>query len=184
MHDSPLKDVHGLTSEEQRLWRSFVELSNNLRAAVDGQLARDGRLSCAEYEVLDAISRSRTRVVRQRDLGVELGWRYSRLSHLLTRMISRGLLERLTPEAARRGAGGRRGEVRLTPAGRLALAGAAAGHIETVRSVMLDLLTPQEREAVVSIAGKVADEVRRRGLGGRYGYGPRAASPQTAVSER
>ena len=164
MDDPSLEDTRWLTQEDQRLWDSFVELSGHIRMAVDRQLARDGGLSRAEYQVLVLISRSHPETARHRDLVNQLGWQRSRLSHLLARMISRGLVERLVPNTGVRGATARRMEVRLTPAGHQAFAEAAPGHLETVRSVLIDLPTPQEREAVLSISHKVAPRVHELGL--------------------
>ncbi|WP_255396369.1 MarR family winged helix-turn-helix transcriptional regulator [Kocuria sp. CNJ-770] len=88
-------EVNWLTAEEQCAWRSFLALSRGMQTAIDRQLSRDSALSGSEYEVLVPLSESGTGVIRSRDLMHALGWERSRLSHLLSRMARRGLLERL-----------------------------------------------------------------------------------------
>lgn len=152
-------EVNWLTDEEQRVWRSFLALSRSMATAIDRQLARDSALSGSEYEVLVLLSESTTGVVRSRDLLNELSWERSRLSHLLSRMAKRGLLERLPCSSDARGL-----DVRITPEGRRAIAAAAPGHLEMVRAALIDQLTQEEMEAVRSIAGKVVPRVAELGL--------------------
>ncbi|MFI7482552.1 MarR family winged helix-turn-helix transcriptional regulator [Kocuria sp. M1R5S2] len=152
-------EVNWLTAEEQRVWRSFLALSRGMQTAIDRQLARDSALSGSEYEVLVLLSESPTGVVRSRDLLGELGWERSRLSHLLSRMARRGLLERLPCDSDARGL-----DVRVTPEGRGAIEAAAPGHLEMVRAALIDQLTPQEMDTLRSIADKVVPRVKDMGL--------------------
>jgi DNA-binding MarR family transcriptional regulator len=45
--------------------------------------------------------------------------------------------------------------VLLTPEGRSAIEGAAPGHVETVRRLFVDLLTPEEIAVLTSVADRV-----------------------------
>jgi DNA-binding MarR family transcriptional regulator len=117
-------EVNWLSDEEQRVWRGFLALSRGMQTAVDRQLSRDSALSGSEYEVLVQLSESSTGVIRSRDLLHELGWERSRLSHLLSRMARRGLLERLPCDSDARGL-----DVRITPEGRRAIEASAPGHL-------------------------------------------------------
>lgn len=152
-------EVDWLTDEEQRAWRSFLALSRSMRTAIDRQLARDSALSGSEYEVLVQLSESRTGVVRSRDLLVALGWERSRLSHLLSRMARRGLLERLPCDSDGRGL-----DVRITAEGRRTIEAAAPGHLRMVRTAFVDQLSPAEMSALLSIADKVVPRVEDLGL--------------------
>ncbi|MEF3119654.1 MarR family winged helix-turn-helix transcriptional regulator [Kocuria flava] len=152
-------DVDWLSDEEQRAWRAFLALSRGMATAIDRQLTRDSSLSSSEYEVLVLLSESPTGVVRSRDLLHGLGWERSRLSHLLSRMARRGLLERLTCDTDARGL-----DVRLTAEGRRAIEAAAPGHLETVRAALIDQLTPEEMDALLSVAHKVLPRLRELGL--------------------
>ena len=152
-------EVNWLTDEEQRTWRSFLALSRSMQTAIDRQLARDSALSGSEYEVLVQLSESRTGVVRSRDLLAALGWERSRLSHLLSRMARRGLLERLPCDSDGRGL-----DVRITAEGRRTIEAAAPGHLEMVRTTFIDQLSPAEMAALLSVTEKVVPRVEELGL--------------------
>lgn len=152
-------EVDWLSDEEQRAWRSFLTLSRSMRTAVDRQLSRDSSLSGSEYEVLVQLSESATGVVRSRDLLNELGWERSRLSHLLSRMARRGLLERLPCDSDARGL-----DVRITPEGRRAIEAAAPGHLEMVRAAFIDHLTQEEMDTLRRLSGKVVPRLEELGL--------------------
>src|SRR6476659_9671345 len=77
--------------EDQRLvWKTYRDEFNGLGAALQAQLLRDAGLSGSEYALLAALSHAPGGVVRARELGHELAWERSRLSHLVTRMEKRG----------------------------------------------------------------------------------------------
>lgn len=152
-------EVNWLSDEEQCAWRSFLALSRSMQTAVDRQLSRDSSLSGSEYEVLVQLSESATGVVRSRDLLNELGWERSRLSHLLSRMARRGLLERLPCDSDARGL-----DVRITPEGRRAIETAAPSHLEMVRAAFIDHLTQEEMDTLRRLSGKVVPRLEELGL--------------------
>ncbi|MGQ1839106.1 MarR family winged helix-turn-helix transcriptional regulator [Kocuria turfanensis] len=152
-------EVNWLTDEEQSAWRSFLALSRGMQTAIDRQLSRDSALSGSEYEVLVPLSESSTGVIRSRDLMHALGWERSRLSHLLSRMARRGLLERLPCDSDARGL-----DVRITPEGRRAIEAAAPGHLEMVRAAFVDHLTPEEMDTLRRVSGKVIPRLEELGL--------------------
>lgn len=152
-------EVNWLTDQEQRVWRSFLASSRAMQTAIDRQLARESSLSGSEYEVLVPLSESDTGVARSRDLLNELGWERSRLSHLLSRMERRGLLERLPCDSDARGL-----DVRITAQGRRAIEAAAPGHLQMVRAALIDHLTQEEMDALLSVSAKVLPRLRTLGL--------------------
>ena len=64
-------------------------------------MSRSG-LSNADYTVLAVLSEAPERRMRPFDLSRTLGWEKSRLHHQLTRMCSRGLVERPRPRLRER----------------------------------------------------------------------------------
>jgi len=66
--------------------------------------------------------------LRARELGIEIGWDHSHLSHHLTRMEKRGLIAR--EECVEDGRGLM---VRVTDAGRTTIEAAAPAHAENVQ---------------------------------------------------
>ncbi|OKH85519.1 MarR family transcriptional regulator [Mycobacterium sp. ST-F2] len=130
-----------LTDDQQDLWRAHLAMSGRLQAALNRQLQRDHGLSLADYDVLVALDERPD--CRMGELGEHLGWEQSRVSHQLTRMRTRGLIERSGSADDRRAA-----VVTLTAGGRDALEAAAPGHAELVRSVVFNGMSRSQAEAV------------------------------------
>src|SRR3954471_22504478 len=128
-----------LDERQQRVWQDYLHLHQDLITVLEQQLARESGLSGADYRVLVPLSESPDGLLRARDLGAEIGWDRSRLSHHLSRMEKRGLIAR---EDCAEGALGLM--VRLTKAGRRTIEGAAPGHAEAVRRYFFDQLSNSE----------------------------------------
>lgn len=139
-----------LGPEEQIAWRGFLRTYGQLSAALGRELLQDAGLSIQDYAVLVALSESPEGRMRPFELGRELAWEKSRLSHHMTRMIQRDLLKRERCPTDQRGA-----FVAITSLGRKAISAAAPGHAAAVRRYFIDLLTPTELEALTEIASKV-----------------------------
>jgi DNA-binding MarR family transcriptional regulator len=137
-----------LTGEQQRVWRNYLMMVGKLQVAMHRQLQEDCGLSLADYDVLVALDERCP--MRVRELGDILGWEQSRLSHQLRRMRERGLLTREGRDDDRRGA-----NVDLTAGGRAALATAAPGHAELVRSTVFDGMGAAELQALGSLTERV-----------------------------
>ncbi|MFI9504793.1 MarR family winged helix-turn-helix transcriptional regulator [Nocardia sp. NPDC052566] len=147
--------VRWLSDDEQMTWQAFVRLRQRLDAAIAAGLARDG-LSSADYELLVALSAAPDDCLRAKDLAAEVCWEKSRLSKHLSRMATRGLIDRRPVADDARGI-----LVELTAAGRAALERAAPHHVELVRDIFIDSLTPAEAKAIRSLADKVVPEAER-----------------------
>jgi DNA-binding MarR family transcriptional regulator len=137
-----------LSDEQQRVWRNYLMMVGKLQVAMNRQLQDSCGLSLADYDVLVALDERCP--MRMSELGDVLGWEQSRLSHQLRRMRDRGLLTREGRDDDRRGA-----NVDLTDDGRAALAAAAPGHAELVRSVVFDGMGAGELRALGSLTGRV-----------------------------
>ena len=90
--------------------------------------------------------------MRAFELGRELGWEKSRLSHHISRMAERGLVKREKCASDQRGA-----FVAMTRKGRKALTEAAPGHVAAVRRWFVDLLTPAQLRAVAAVGDTVIE---------------------------
>jgi DNA-binding MarR family transcriptional regulator len=91
--------------------------------------------------------------LRAFELGEGLQWEKSRVSRQVSRMAERGLVARESAPEDGRGA-----YVVLTPAGRKAIEEAAPAHVELVRRLLFEGLTPDQ----VRTLGSVASSVVRR----------------------
>ncbi len=141
-----------LTTDEQRVWRNYLEMSSRLQSAMNRQLQRDCGLSLADYDVLVALEERPG--CRVSELGDRLGWEQSRLSHQLGRMRNRGLITRAGASDDRRAA-----TIELTDAGRDALAAAAPGHAELVRDMVFTGVPPAELRALSRWTARVLDRL-------------------------
>ncbi|MEV6100919.1 MarR family winged helix-turn-helix transcriptional regulator [Nocardia sp. NPDC051981] len=148
-----------LTDAEQTTWQSYIRMRQRLDAALAAGLAQDG-LSTSDYEVLVALSAASGQL-RAKELGAEICWDKSRLSKHLSRMATRGLVDRCQAVDDARGR-----EVRLTDAGRRALEAAAPNHVELVRRLFIDEMTAGEAAALRSLAERVVAEVERTDVEG------------------
>jgi DNA-binding MarR family transcriptional regulator len=96
-------------------------------------------------------------LLRARDLGCDIGWDRSRLSHHLSRMEKRGLVIREECAEDARGL-----MVRLTKAGRRAIEGAAPAHVEAVQRYFFDQLSNDEIDTLAAAFDRVLDNLRRK----------------------
>ena len=138
-----------LDAREDRAWRAFMHAHHQLDVHLNRGLQESG-LSGADYEVLAVLSSSDEGRMPARALCLALGWEKSRLSHQLRRMQKDGLIGREpNPDDARSTV------VCLLKAGRAAVERAAPRHVEDVRRNFIDLLTPDELDALAALNERV-----------------------------
>jgi DNA-binding MarR family transcriptional regulator len=131
-----------LSDEQQRVWRSYLLGSLVLNERLDADL-REHDLDLAEYEILVTLSEAADRQLRMAELADAVHQSRSRLTHTVTRMEKRGLIERTTCPVDRRGVW-----ANLTDAGLRLLEDAAPSHVECVRRNFIDAIDPADLAAV------------------------------------
>ncbi|HET6877777.1 MAG TPA: MarR family transcriptional regulator [Jatrophihabitans sp.] len=139
-----------LTPREQRAWRAYLDMHARLSAQLNREMQDASGLSIADFSVLVQLSEHVDGRVRVLELAKALGWEKSRLSHQLTRMQQRGLVERSNCSEDRRGA-----FIVLTDSGRAAVEDAAPRHVEAVRRYLFDGITDEQVGALDAIAHAV-----------------------------
>src|ERR1700744_3575053 len=142
-----------LTAAELDSWLSLVRLMTWLPWSIDQQLRRDSNLRRVEYQVLGMLSQSPEHRMRMSWLAAVTNASLSRLSHLVRRLEDRGLVRR-EPDPA----DGRFTNAILTDQGLQTLAEAAPGHVAHVRSLVIDVLSPDQLRRL----GLVADPIMSR----------------------
>jgi DNA-binding MarR family transcriptional regulator len=145
--------VRWLTDAQLSSWLSVVRLISWLPWSIDQQLRRDSNLRMVEYQVLAMLSESPGRTMRMSSLAEVTNASLSRLSHLFTRLKGRGLVRR-EPDPA----DGRFTRAILTDQGFRTLAEAAPGHVAHVRSLVIDVLSPEQLRRL----GHAADRIMAR----------------------
>lgn len=158
-------DTRWLDDDEQKAYLALVAVAELLPGALDAQLRRDSGLTHFEYLVLAMLSEASERTLRMTSLAQRTNATLPRLSHVVRRLEERGLVERFPcPED------GRATNARLTAAGWDTIVDAAPGHVETVRRLALDPLTPTQvaqlrriSEAVLEVLDPDGHLTRRSG---------------------
>ena len=138
------------------IWKAYRDLFQQLSTTLQAELLRDAGLSGSEYAVLVPLSHAPDGVLRARELGAELAWDRSRLSHLIRRMEQRGLVAREECAEDARGS-----MVRLTDAGRAAVDDAAPEHSEAIRRYFFNPLSRDELETLASVCDRLLDNLAR-----------------------
>src|SRR3954447_9915202 len=93
-------------------WVRLAAVLQLLPAALDGQLRRDAQLTHFDYYVLAMLSEAPERTLRMTQLAANTTATLARLSHVVNRLETRGLLERFPCPTDRRAT-----NARLTEAG-------------------------------------------------------------------
>jgi DNA-binding MarR family transcriptional regulator len=146
--------VKWLTDAEVASWLSVVRMMTWLPWSIDQQLRRDSNLGMVEYQVMARLSQSPERTLRMSLLADLANSSLSRLSHLVKRLEDRGLVRReLDP------ADGRFTNAILTDKGFETLAEAAPGHVAHVRSLVVDVLSPEQLRRMGQAADRIVSHI-------------------------
>lgn len=151
-----MADPKWLTEAESRAWRGYRRMRALLDLQLNRDLARDSGLSEPDYDVLSTLSEAEGQHRRLNELADELLWSKSRLSHHLSRMRLRGLVARRECESDGRGT-----VIVLTDAGLRAIEAAAPLHVGSVRRHFIDVLTPEQIEALGELTRATLDHLQR-----------------------
>jgi DNA-binding MarR family transcriptional regulator len=143
-----------VTSAQWGVYRDFVAMRRQLDRALEQQLQRDAGLSGSDYAVLLTLFESPDRRLRGRDLGELLAWEKSRVSHQVSRMEARGLVDRQECPEDARGTW-----IGITPEGRRTLLRAMRDHGTTLRRYFFDVLRPEELELLQSLSKRVLETI-------------------------
>jgi DNA-binding MarR family transcriptional regulator len=140
-----------LDEDEQRTWRTFLAASRLLWDRIDRQLQHGAGLPHAYYEILARLSEAPGRRLRMSQLATSSLASRSRLSHAVARLEKDGWVRREPCPSDRRGY-----LAVLTDAGMARLEDAARGHVEEVRTLLFDQLSPAQQDALLDISQTLA----------------------------
>jgi DNA-binding MarR family transcriptional regulator len=143
-----------LSDQQQHVWRLWLSVQALMPAALHRELQADAGLSLPDYDVLVQLAESPRGKARVTDLAKALAWEKSRVSHHLTRMERRGLVQREECHDDGRGA-----FVAITQVGRTAIERAAPGHVRTVHALLFDQLTDEELDTLDVLLGKITQRL-------------------------
>jgi DNA-binding MarR family transcriptional regulator len=149
-----MSTVLGVSEQDWQLWREFVTMHRHLARELDRQLQRDAGISQADFSVLAVLSESSEQRLRTGELAELLAWEKSRVSHQVTRMEARDLLERTECDTDGRGTW-----VGLTDEGRRVLREAAPDHASKIRDLFFDQLQQGEKAALGEASRRILDRM-------------------------
>jgi DNA-binding MarR family transcriptional regulator len=138
-----------LSPQERRVWHAFRLMGLDVLSRVDRDLTATAGLSGSEFGVLSRLVGKSE--MRQQVLAESMGWDKSRLSHQLTRMQHRGMIER-------READKRTIIVVLTGTGRKMLEAAIPVHAASVRRNLLSRLSAEQTATIVRVSNLLGED--------------------------
>ena len=148
-----------LSEDEQRAWLRLAGVMLKLSPALDSQLQRDSDLTHFDYLCLAMLSEHADHTTSMSELAGRTNSSLSRLSHVISKLEGRGFVARGRSEVSRRVT-----LVRMTEEGYAVLVAAAPGHVETVRSLVFDGLSPEDVQALGRITRHVLSKIESSGL--------------------
>lgn len=135
-------ETRWLDADQQQVWRNWLLGVARIDSYLDADLRRSG-LDLAEYEILVSLSEAPGRQLRMSELADKVHQSRSRLTHAIARMEKAGLVERTSAPEDRRGV-----IARLTEAGFALLEQAAPSHVDAVRRILVDVVSPDDFAAL------------------------------------
>jgi DNA-binding MarR family transcriptional regulator len=151
--------VNWLTAEEQESWLAVVRLMIRLPWSIDQQLQRDSNLAMVEYQVLAVLSSGPDRTRRLSMLAGAANVSLSHLSRIVNRLEHRGLVRREADATD-----GRFTNAILTDQGFQTLSDAAPGHVAHVRSLVIDVLSPEQLRRLGRDADRIVSRIDRSAI--------------------
>lgn len=135
-------------------WTAFARAGRMLVSQLDRDLQREAGLPVACYELLRLLDRAGRGEMRMTELAEATHSSPSRITHAMDRMAARGWVERNGCIEDRRGC-----SASLTPAGRVVLEDATAKHDRSVRTHLVDPLSPAQLDVLGSISRSVLEHL-------------------------
>ena len=149
-----MTDPRWLSAEERRAWLALLSVTTLLPAALDAHLMSLGRLSLFDYNVLAMLSEADGRSLPMKELAARTSASLSRLSHVVTKLQSRGWIDRQpSPDDARVT------NAHLTDLGWETIADLAPEHVERVREIVFDGLGAEDARRLGDIAEKIVAQL-------------------------
>jgi DNA-binding MarR family transcriptional regulator len=142
-----MTDTPWLSETELTAWLRFAAVLELVPSALDAQLARDSQLTHYDYFTMAMLSEAKDRTLRMTALALRTNATLPRLSRVISRLEQQGFVLRAPCEQDRRAT-----NVTLTSAGWEKVQHAAPGHVQTVRELVIDALSPEQVDQLSTIS--------------------------------
>ncbi len=143
-----------LDDDEQHAWRRLAAVVLKLPSELEAQLQRDAGMSHFEYWVIALLSEAPDRTLQLSQLAAQANASLSRVSHVITRLETRGWVIR-----RRRLDDARATLAVLTDTGWEQVVAAAPGHVDAVRRFVFDALTSDDVHELARICDAILDRI-------------------------
>ncbi|QKJ18375.1 MarR family winged helix-turn-helix transcriptional regulator [Microbacterium hominis] len=147
------------SEDELATWVPFTALLELLPRELDAQLLRDEELTHFDYIALSVLTGAHAHRLQMKELAARTNATLPRLSHVVSRLERRGFVRREANAADARAT-----DAVITAEGRRKVLRATPGHVENVRRVLLDVMTPEQARALRDVT---AAALERLDPGGR-----------------
>ena len=138
-----------LSPAEMTAWRSFITTTGDLLRAIENEL-EPFDLDMGDYQLLAMLSEAPEQRLRMCDLADALRLTRGGLTRRMEGVVKKKLVSRVQSTED-----GRVAFAQMTAKGVATLNAVAPEHVETVRRLMIDLLTPAEVKAVGTAFSKI-----------------------------
>ncbi|GGM34041.1 MarR family transcriptional regulator [Microbacterium saperdae] len=145
-----LRHPRRLDDSEMATWLPVIRFVQLLPQVLDRTLKDEVGLNHARYAILVTLAGQNDGAVTMTELAHIAGLSRSRLSHALDSLEERGWVSRTSCHSDKRTL-----SATLTPEGREMLRTAAPVHVDQVRDLVLDPLSPEERDQLSTILDKL-----------------------------
>src|SRR3954468_11013260 len=170
-----------LDRRQLRAWIRLRGVLELLPGVLDAQLRRDADVTEFEYYVLAMLSEAPARTLRMTELARQTNATLPRLSHVVTRLEARGLVERFPCPEDRRAT-----NARLTEVGWAKVREAAPGHVANVRQHVGDALSAEQIDQLAELCDAILSRLDPSGTMAvtytRYDEAPEPRPRETVCS--
>jgi DNA-binding MarR family transcriptional regulator len=173
-------DTPWLDRRQLRAWIRLRGVLELLPGVLDAELRRDADVTEFEYYVLAMLSEAPARTLRMTELARQTNSTLPRLSHVVSRLEARNLVERFPCPEDRRAT-----NARLTEAGWAKVQEAAPGHVANVRQHVIDALSEEQIDQLAAIGDAILGRLDPTGsmaaVYTRYDQAPEARTRRRAA---
>jgi DNA-binding MarR family transcriptional regulator len=145
-----MTEDRGLTADQLSAWTKLIAVAELLPGTLESQLRRDADLSHFEYFTMAMLSEAPERTLRMTALAALTSSTLARLSHVVSRLETRGFVRREPCPKDRRAT-----NAVLTPNGWVKVLATAPGHVATVLDNVIGPLTATDVADLDRIMGRI-----------------------------
>lgn len=144
-----------LDDQQQQTWQDLLTVVIGLPALLDRQMERDAGLSNFEYSVLARLSSCEDWTMRLSELAMQCNCTQPRLSKAMTRFEKQGWVSRTADPR-----NGRYTLAQLTETGFAKVVESAPAHVDEVRRLVFEPLSPSQQRHLAATLARIARTVR------------------------